>query len=202
VSPHYVLIDFENVQPKALEQLAAEHFRLLVFVGAGQTKLPYEVAAAVQRLGPRAQYVKISGNGSNALDFHIAYYIGAIAVEDPKAHFHIISKDTGFDPLIKHLKEKKIQVARSASLTFLAPPTPAAASAGAKHGGDRVQVVLANLVQRKAGRPRTVKTLASTIASLFQKQVSADEVTGLVAELERLGYLSVDGTKVSYSLPG
>ena len=30
----------------------------------------------MQRLGPaRAEYVEISGNGPNALDFHIAYYI-------------------------------------------------------------------------------------------------------------------------------
>ena len=88
--------------------MAQDHFRVFVFVGANQTKLPFETAAALQKLGSRAEYVKISGNGSNALDFHIAYYIGAIAATDPTAYFHIVSKDTGFDPLIQHLKTKKI----------------------------------------------------------------------------------------------
>ena len=72
-----VLIDFENVQPESLELLAQDHFRVLVFVGANQARLPFEVAASLQKLGARAEYIKISGNGSNALDFHIAYYVGA-----------------------------------------------------------------------------------------------------------------------------
>jgi len=51
-------------------------------------------------MGERAEYVRISGNGSNALDFHIAFYIGQLAAHEPDAYFHIISKVTGFDPLI------------------------------------------------------------------------------------------------------
>lgn len=69
---NYVLIDYENVQPGSLAGLDAEHFRVLVFVGANQTKLAFDTAAALQRLGPRAEYVRIAGNGPNALDFHIA----------------------------------------------------------------------------------------------------------------------------------
>ena len=63
---NYVLIDFENVQPESLEQLTNDHFKVIVFVGASQVKLPFEVAASLQELGSRAEYVKISGNGSNA----------------------------------------------------------------------------------------------------------------------------------------
>ena len=48
---NYVLIDFENVQPTSLSGLDAEHFRVLVFVGASQNKLSFETAAALQRLG-------------------------------------------------------------------------------------------------------------------------------------------------------
>jgi hypothetical protein len=58
---NYVLIDHESVQPKALAMLDQDHFRLMVFVGAMQAKLNFETAAAVQRLGARAQYVKITG---------------------------------------------------------------------------------------------------------------------------------------------
>jgi hypothetical protein len=72
VKTNYVLIDYENVQPAALSVLDQEHFRIIVFVGAGQAKIAFEIAAALQQLGPRAEYVKISSSGSNALDFHIA----------------------------------------------------------------------------------------------------------------------------------
>ena len=62
------------------------------------------LAAALQTLGSSAEYVTLETTGANALDFHIAYYIGVLSSQDPSAFFHVISKDTGFDPLIKHLK--------------------------------------------------------------------------------------------------
>ncbi|MDE2614410.1 MAG: hypothetical protein KGL78_13280, partial [Burkholderiales bacterium] len=97
---NYVLVDLENVQPDSLDALAQDHFKILLFVGANQTKLPFDLVASMQRLGPHAEYIKISGNGSNALDFHIAYTVGRIAAAEPTAYFHVVSKDTGFDPLI------------------------------------------------------------------------------------------------------
>jgi len=48
---NYVLIDFESVQPESLDLLAHDHFRLLIFVGASQSKVAFEIAAAVQMLG-------------------------------------------------------------------------------------------------------------------------------------------------------
>ena len=66
-------------QPSSLAGLDAEHFRVLIFVGVCQGKLAFEIAAALQKLVPRAEYVKIAGNGTNALDFHIAFHIGRLA---------------------------------------------------------------------------------------------------------------------------
>lgn len=101
---NYIFIDFENIQPKNLELLKGGPFKIKVFIGHNQTKLPLEVASSLQPFGPDAEYIRIDGSGPNALDFHIAFYVGQIATEDPSGYFHIISKDTGFDPLIKHLK--------------------------------------------------------------------------------------------------
>ena len=104
---NYVLIDYENVQPEVLPGLDADHFKVLLFVGANQAKLSFDIVSAMQRLGTRAEYIKIAGNGSNALDFHIAFYIGHLAAQDQTGYFHIISKDTGFDPLIQHLSRRR-----------------------------------------------------------------------------------------------
>jgi hypothetical protein len=108
-----VLIDNENLRPDSLQLLEPEHFRVFLFIGENQSKLPRETVLPMQKLGARAEYVEIDGNGRNALDFHIAYYLGVHALRDPSAYFHIVSHDTGFDPLIKHLKATSASAART-----------------------------------------------------------------------------------------
>jgi hypothetical protein len=192
---NYVLIDFENVQPDSLEQLDHDYFKLLVFVGASQGKVPYDIAASLQRFGDRMAYIKISGNGSNALDFHIAYYIGRLAAADPTAYFHIISKDTGFDPLICHLRVKEILASRVKRISDI----PCVKASNGKYAAERIEVILGKLRQLKAAKPKTVKALGSTIAALFQKQLSDHEVSGLINKMAKSGYLTVSGTKVTYA---
>jgi PIN domain len=194
---NYVLIDYENVQPDALSRLDADHFKILVFVGSNQAKLAYATAEALQRMGSKAEYIKISGNGPNALDFHIAFYIGQIATTDPTAYFHIISGDTGFDPLIKHLKSRKVFAARSNDIGDI----PLVKASSAKSPTDMLGVVIENLQHRGTSKPRTVKTLLSTISAIFLKQLSDDELNSLFQELQSNGHITVSGTKVSYSLP-
>lgn len=165
---NYVLIDYENVQPETLSELAKDHVKVMVFVGANQTKVNFEVAASLQAMGDRAQYIKISSSGPNALDFHIAFYIGMIAGRDPDAYFHIISKDTGFDPLIQHLKTRKVLACRSKTINDM----PMVKAANSKTPDERIEAVIADLKRRRASRPRTFKTLTSTIASISQKKLS------------------------------
>ncbi len=132
---NYVLIDYENVQPDLLPLLSETNVYVIVFVGAAQRSVPVDFAAAMQRLGSRATYIKLSGNGSNALDFHIAFYLGVLAVRDHAAYFHIISKDTGFDPLIQHMRAKQVKAHRFEDVTDipiikknLSPPLPSASA--------------------------------------------------------------------------
>ena len=113
---HFVLVDFENVQPRNLGQLRSGAFKVMVFVGASQSKVSLELAQALQGFGADAGYLQIAGNGSNALDFHIAYYIGRLAAQHLDAAFTIVSKDTGFDPLIKHLATLKIACRRAKAI--------------------------------------------------------------------------------------
>jgi hypothetical protein len=194
---NYILIDYENVQPEALSALNAEHFKVVVFVGASQTKVTLDVAAALQRMGNKAEYIKISGNGPNALDFHIAFYIGQLATQDPTAYFHIISKDTGFDPLIQHLKTKKVVATRSRDVSDIS----LVKVANTKSPAEKLVVIVADLKRRGVAKPRTVKTLLSTISSIFQKQLPEEEPAALLKELQAKGLVTVNGTKISYALP-
>ena len=194
---NYVLIDYESVQPASIAVLEQECFKVMIFVGEKQAKVSFEVAASLQRLGAKAAYVKMAGSGPNALDFHIAFYIGQLSSAEPDAYFHIISKDTGFDPLVAHLKTKKIFAARSKDVSEI----PMVKSSKAKTPTDRLAAVLANLRQRGAAKPRTVKTLSSTINALFQRSLSEAELTSLLESLKQHGVISISGVRVSYALP-
>ncbi|SFU78245.1 PIN domain-containing protein [Halomonas korlensis] len=169
---NYVLIDFENVQPVDLGLLNGHAFKVKVFMGANQTKVPIALASALQALGESAEYITLASSGRNALDFHIAYYLGVLSSHDPKAFFHVISKDAGFDPLIKHLKSKGVFAQRSVSISDI-PFFNAPASQ------PRLLVVVDDLIRRKASKPRRQKTLLSTMAALFNKELSETELQEL-----------------------
>ena len=192
-----VLIDFESVQPTVLERLLDDHYRVVVFVGATQAKLPFEIVSAIQRMGERAEYVKITGSGPNALDFHIAFYIGQISAQDPTAFFHVISKDTGFDPLIKHLKAHHIFAARSASVEDM----PLIKISPRQAASERARVFIESLRQPKATKPRTDTSLARHISTYFAKlQLPAAEVAAIIDAMGSDGVIAISEGKVSYSL--
>jgi hypothetical protein len=141
--------------------------------------------------------MKMAGSGPNALDFHIAFYIGQLSHAQPGAFFHVISKDTGFDPLIAHLKSRKIFAARWKDVAEI----PFVRTASAKAPAEKLVAIVANLRLRGASKPRTVKTLLSTISTLFQKSLSEAELKSLLDSLKGQGVISVSGEKVSYALP-
>ena len=62
-------------------------------------------------------------------------------------------------------------------------------------------VLIAKLRQRGASKPRTVKTLSSTVSSLFQKQLPEEELVRLLGELQTMGAITINDSKVTYALP-
>ena len=197
MATNYVLIDFENVHPKNLELLTKHPFKVFVFVGANQTKVSFDLADSMQLLGNNAQYIKISGNGQNALDFHVAYYIGELAAKDPDAYFHIISKDKGFDPLIKHLSDRNIRVQREKDLAEI----PLLRVPNTSSSDEKIAAIVKNLGGRGQSRPRKVKTLENTINSLFTKKLGKAELASIVKELQKRKLIIVNKGNVSYKLP-
>jgi len=193
----YVLVDFENVQPKNLEILKEHPFRVLVFIGSNQAKLPRHVVVPMQALGEKAKYVEIAGSGPNALDFHIAYYIGELATREPDAHFHIISRDKGFDPLILYLRNrKKIHIRRETDLAEI----PELRIPDTTSRDEQIDAIVRNLRQRGHSRPRKVKTLQNTINTLFTKKLDQAELDAITGELRKRKLIEVKQNNVSYRL--
>lgn len=191
---NYILLDFENMQPKSLSLLIGHRMTLIVFVGANQKSISFDFANALQALGENASYQKISGNGSNALDFHIAFYAGELAAKDPNAFFHIISRDKGFDPLIAHLCDRKILARRHKDLSEI----PFVRISNANTIDDKIDAISASLKSRGSSRPRKVKTLASTVNALFMKTLAQTEQEEIIAEMLRRKHITINDQTVSY----
>lgn len=206
---NYVLVDYENVPVRSLGQLAGERFRVTVFLGPNNTRLPVDLVLAMQKLGERGQYVQMTKAGGNALDFHVAYYLGVLSRTDPAGIFHLISRDTGFDPLIEHLQAEKVQVSRSASIDAMpcfqarksARQAARTEAAVATEPDELIREVVADLARRKAAKPRTEKTLLSTIHARLGKGRAAEDIQLVLQGLQVRGYVAVEGGKVSYALP-
>lgn len=192
---NHVLIDFESVQPADVTELDKDHFKLIVFVGHHQARIPFDLATAVQKMGSRAQYVRITGEGKNALDFHIAFYIGQIAAKDQNAFFHVVSRDKGFQPLIDHLKTLNIYCARSDSVGEI----PIVRASRTMNPEQRAALFIEKLQRPGATRARTLKTLRNAIATLFQKQLADADLDAVVAALQSARFLSVVDNKVTYA---
>ena len=215
---NYVLVDFENVQPDSLAALATGQFRVKVFVGASQAKgrISFELVHSMQELGANAEYVKIARTGKNAVDMHIAYYVGRLLEKEPGAVVHIVSKDTDFDPLIEYLHAKGSACKRVKSIAEIPKHVAARAAMPAPKGVKHTPHVpsprrphaekLAPIIKHLhslSGKPGTSKKLSQTIANYFKQhggELPDKIVALLIDELVRLKYVSQVNGKVSYHL--
>jgi hypothetical protein len=123
----YILIDFENVKPTAadLKLIRGADYRVRLFHGPHQNKFDADIVKALQPLGIQVEFIQCEHAGKNALDFHIAFYLGRmfqvseIAAIPPgalspgkSASFFIVSKDSGFDVLLGHIRTLGYSAAR------------------------------------------------------------------------------------------
>ena len=58
-----------------------------------------------------------------------------------------------------------------------------------------------NLAKRKSAKPRTLKTLRTTIKALFGSQLMEEELDLLIEQLTRRGVIKIADGKVQYELP-
>lgn len=198
VRKNYIFVDFENVQPTSFEFPKDFPFKIVIFVGANQTKIPIELAIVMQKLGYDAEYVIISGNGKNALDFHITFYLGKLYEKDPEGYFHIISKDTGFDILIKHLREKKTLINRYDDISEV----PALKQSNCKTLpiDKKINLIVEYLIKSGNAKPRKVETLSNTINSICARSLNNNQLDAIIKAMAKEKLIVIDGAKITYTL--
>ncbi|HRV94230.1 MAG TPA: PIN domain-containing protein [Anaerolineae bacterium] len=170
-----LLVDFENVQQVDLARLD-ETYEIIIFVGATQKSIPIELVVNAQKLGSRIEWQRVDASGSNALDFFITCQLGRVLETSPQLHCLVLSKDKGFDPLLRHLNKIGLKCKRLNSLLELDPNATQADEANPNY--KRVVELLGK--SEKKSRPRKLKTLSQHISSMFQKKINQTEIDRII----------------------
>ena len=191
MADHVLFVDLENIQTMDLSRVATD-VRVMVFYGVTQKKLPEELVVQAQPFGARLKWIKIAGQGPNALDFHIAYYLGQELAQRPKADCVILSRDAGFDPLVRHLQALDHSCRRVISLKDAFPVKEPAADA------DHFNRLVALLKKEKA-RPAKRKGLAGKVKSWFPR-LSENVHQALVERLFQESNVRESGTSLTYHI--
>jgi hypothetical protein len=186
-----LLVDFENVQQVDLSRLS-DSTNVIIFVGASQKTVPIELVTSAQRLGARVEWQKIEGNGSNALDFHIACHLGRVLEKSPQVNCIVLSKDKGFDPLIRQLNKIGLKCKRINSLIELDPKFASVDDPSYK----KVVEVLGK--SEKKTRPRKLKTLSQHISSIFQKNIAQKDINRIIDMLFANKMITETNNTISY----
>lgn len=197
---HHILIDFENVPAVDLAPLVGQAIEVTLLIGERQKQMKIDQVTALVAGGSAMRLIKVGVTGRNALDLTLAYYLGRASLENPRAEFHIISRDTDYDAMIEHVNRHGIRVDRAASvdeLEFLQRSYAPGRDEQADHG--RVDDVIELLDRNEASRPKTKKRLRSSIASWYASEITEEELDEILLALERRGIVAIDDRgRVSY----
>lgn len=191
----YLLVDLENIAPGSLAGIP-DDWSVYVFAGDHQGKLDMDLAESMLDHGGGAKIVRAKGHGKNALDFHIAYYIGKLSEKDPGSSFRILSKDKGFDPLVGYLKGNGIACARIEGVADIeTTPGKGRAKPPCVPGVESFAAHLKGISEK--ARPKKEAKLKAYIQHWAKQEESWVEpiFKGLLSK----GLIRIEGNKVEYS---
>lgn len=203
---NYVFVDFENVPDVDLSFIGEKTVHLTLLLGPRQTRLEVDLVEKLMAHAASVQLVRLESGKKNALDFTLAYYLGRAVLADPNAYFHIISKDTGFDPLVEHLAKRHLDVQRHVDGTALisrlsAKGTAERAQADDAFPKDLLTRAVDHLRTHPKNQPKTKTKLASHLKSLLGKAAASKEIDQLIERLVKDGHVKIDGKgAVTYHL--
>lgn len=191
-----ILIDFENIQKLDLEPIDTPDTDIVVFVGKSQNKIPFHLVEKAQTMGNRIKWLKIAGDGKNNLDFHIAFELGRLSERSQKdIALIVLSKDSGYDSLIKYINDAGVQTKRIANLAELSDSKKLPPSS------KFTDYIVANLNKiDNQKRPRTRGTLKKHVESLLRDKASTGEIDAIIEEMFIKGLLTLTNNRLKYIL--
>lgn len=221
---HHIFIDFENTQAVDLSLLHNQPARVTLLVGDKQKSLPVLLVQQLLQYHAKVRLIETAASGKNALDFILAFHLGQIARLENRGHFYIISKDKGYDALIKHMKENgftairqdefaEIPIFKKVTTPVVLPsPTPLVLPAKApepvkpnlvtnvvQQASEPMSLVLERLRKHNTSRPGKRETLTSYIKASFKNQLPEIDANKLVQQLVQRKLIGITAeNKVQY----
>lgn len=191
----YLLVDAEN--RKVDLTAIPDHVTVPYFHGAGQKTVTREFHLAALKLGARYVPIEVNGQANDALDLHLAFFLGQLLDREPDAEVIILSGDRGFEILVAHLRKLGRNVRQAGSLAA-AFAVPRESDEGADARYARVLKLLPKVEAKH--RPRKRKSLAAHLGNYWtgvQKATPAD-VERLIDRLIADGHLVERDGAVTY----
>lgn len=188
----YIFIDYENVSESDLTRVSGKAVRVFMILGTKHKKLPTALFLFAQDHPQQLRIIQTPVDGRNALDFVLTLELGRMMAADPAGYFHIISKDTDFDSVIRHLAGETKFVARHVSLAEIpALRTPE----------ERLARIKAELEDPTKSRPTTRKTLENKIQSALENKADPDLIEKSIKSFIQAGLLDfTENDKVLYKV--
>jgi hypothetical protein len=183
-----ILIDYENVQKHDLRPLLAHDVLIKVFYNKNQ-KVGFDFLKLAVEFGKdKFHAIQIEGQGKNAADFHIAYFIGKLLNENKDADFHIISRDTGFKPLVDFLNQGKKEPfcfveSSIADMSGIKPVLLAVKPVMPRTIENWYALVVGKLTTSKAQKPKKKKTLRNQIISVCKRKINENDADLIIQKL-------------------
>lgn len=191
-----ILIDYENVQKFNLLPLLNHDVMIKVFHNENQKFSSEFTNAAINFGKEKIELVKIKGQGKNALDFHIAYYIGKLSNEQKDVFFHIISKDTGFQPLVDYLKkEEKILCLLEKDISDI----PILKPVEKLQKKNLYDATIAAIKTRKSPKAKRKTTLRNQIISIWKKEINESDAESIINEMIKKKFILCENEKITYN---
>ena len=109
------LIDTENIGSAWTEvlPLMGRNDEILLFYTVNSPGISYRDLQQIMNHLSQMELIPCN-TGRNGLDFQLSSYLGYLLRSSTKTQYVILSKDTGYDPLIQFWKEKGVDIARCA----------------------------------------------------------------------------------------
>jgi len=163
------IIDYENVSVdgmKGLSNLTAED-NLYIFYSEKADRMTFDLYRRLSECRARQEFFRASVGTKNALDFQLVSILGYKVARDEKAAFVIVSRDKGFDCVVKLWASRGVTITRASSI-------------GAALTGEPAEEPVSKPAPKKA----TVKKAApKKVAAQAAPQPAGDALTRRVAAL-------------------
>lgn len=187
-----IFVDFENIQNISdLGKLSGYDFKILV--GNNQTKIPIEVVSSLQKYGETVTWLQVSGQGKNALDFFIAFFLGKFIEQNKYEEYYVVSKDGGYQALIDYLNKNGTKAKLVTAIKQLT------GNYKEQQASVEVKELIENIRKMPVNtRPKKRKRLIAHFETAFKKSKNHLEIEELVEEMFILKVISEINGLIKY----